>query len=336
MLTAKENFMQCLRGEVPEWVPIFTMGAPIEGIPVADALVEPLLVSEHRARGGGRDIWGVNWVATESTGNAVMPDTSEYILKDIRKWRDVVKAPDLSGIDWEAMCRKDFEDRGIDPSKTAVAVGPGSGYFQQLMAFMGFEEGLCAFYDEPDEVKALFAYLSDFYYEVASKYVEHCKPDVWSILDDTAAWQNPFISLDMYREFLLPLYDRDASIGRERGLPITFHNCGKCEIFLDDLVGIGVTAWNPAQTCNDLAAIKRKYGNRLVITGGWDGRGRLLDDDVTYEEIYESVKKSMDLLAPGGGYCFMGSFLGYPGDEAIARKRTMLYKAVDELSRQYY
>jgi hypothetical protein len=337
MLTAKENYLKCLRGEVPDWVPSYTMGmlGRSDG-PPSDMLVEPRILSEHRMRGGGKDLWGVEYVPTESTGNALIPKTCDFILDDIRKWRDVIKAPDLSGIDWEQMCKDDFKARNLDRSQTAVGMNLHMGYFQTLMSFMGFTNGLCAMYEEPEEVKALFEYLCDFICKVAANYVDYCKPDVWTMMDDTAAWANPFISPDMYRDYLIPLYDRQAKFGRDRGLPISMHNCGKCECFFDDLVKIGVSMWDPAQTCNDLAGVKKKYGNSLVIAGGWDARGRLLENDVTYEEIYESVKKQMDLLAPGGGYCFMGGYLGAVGDESIVKKNELLRKAVADLSHKYY
>jgi len=337
MLSEKDNYLKCLRGEVPDYVPSYTMGMIcVEGGAPSDTLVEPGILSEHRMRGGGKDIWGVEYVPTESTGNALIPKTSDFILDDIRKWRDVIKAPDLSGIDWETMCKKDFEARKIDRSQTAIGMNLHFGYFQTLMSFMGFSEGLVAMYEEPDEVKALFEYLCDFYCTVAEKYVDYCKPDVWTMMDDTAAWANPFISPEMYREFLIPLYDRQAKFGRDRGLPISMHNCGKCECFIDDLVKIGVTMWDPAQTCNDLLGIKKKYGNRLVIAGGWDARDNLLSDDVTYEEIYEYTKGQFDKLTPGGGYCFLGAFLGAVGDEKIVQKNAMLRKAVEELKYKYY
>ena len=58
-------------------------------------------------------------------------------------------------------------------------------------------------------------------------------------MDDTAAWANPFISREMYEEFLIPCHDRWAKMGRDRGLKMTMHNCGKCEGILDLLVDIG-------------------------------------------------------------------------------------------------
>jgi hypothetical protein len=337
MLTEKENFLRCLHGELPEYVPLYTMGMPrYGGGPPPDTMVEPVITMGHHARGGGKDLWGVEYVPTESAGNALIPSNRDFILDDITKWRDVIKAPDLSGIDWEQMCKNDFKAKNVDRTRTAVCMNLHLGYFQTLMSFMGFSNGLCAMYEEPEEVKALFEYLADFYCTVAEKYVDFCKPDVWTMMDDTAAWANPFISPDMYREFLLPLYDRQARFARDRGLPISMHNCGLSACFFDDLVSIGVTMWDPAQTCNDLDAVKKKYGRRLVIAGGWDARDHLLADDVTYDEIYEYTKSRFDRLAPGGGYCFLGGYLGAVGDDRIKAKNAMVGKAVAELRYKYY
>ena len=336
MLTPKENFLKCMRGEIPDWVPTLSMGMKRGVEEPSDVVLEPSIINEHRIRGGGFDLWGVEYVSTESAGNALMPKTCDFILSDIRKWREVIKAPVLTGVDWEKMCKNDCKRLGLDRSKSAVIMVMHIGYFQTLMSFMGFSNGLCAMYEEPEEVKALLEYLCDFYCQVAARYIEYAEPDVFGNADDTAAWANPFISVEMYREFLIPLYDRQFKFARDRGLPISMHNCGKSACFFDDLVRIGVTEWNPAQTCNDLISVKKKYGNRLVITGGWDARDHLLNDGVTYEEIYDSIKRQMDLLAPGGGYCFCGGFMGAVGDKNVFEKNAMVHKAVAELSHMYY
>jgi hypothetical protein len=210
------------------------------------------------------------------------------------------------------------------------------GYFQNLMAFMGFTNGLCAFYEEPDEVKELLNYLCDFYCTVQAKVIDYFNPDVITTMDDTAAWGAPFISPGMYREFILPCHDRQVKVGRDRGLPITMHNCGKAEAFMEDLTGIGVTMWDPAQTCNDIDGVQAKFGNRLVIAGAWDSRGRLLDPDVTEEEIYESVRTTMNHYAKGGGYVFCGGFLGSFDDPEVKRKNDILFRAVKEIGRSFY
>jgi hypothetical protein len=78
---------------------------------------------------------------------------------------------------------------------------------------------------------------------------------------------------------------------------------------------------------NDLDAIKKKYGNRLVIAGGWQPRGRLLESDVSDEEIEESVREVIYRLAPGGGYCFFGGYMGLTGDEESARRNRVVQNA---------
>jgi hypothetical protein len=105
---------------------------------------------------------------------------------------------------------------------------------------------------------------------------------------------------------------------------------------MEDLVGIGVCAWDPAQTSNDLDAVKKKFGNRLVIAGAWDSRGRLLAPDLTDGEIVESVRSVMDRLAPGGGYVFGGGFLGPFTDPEVMRKNNVLTTAAVEYGKSFY
>ena len=101
-LTEKENYLMTLRGECPEWVPIYTFGdMPGSSHAPASVMCEPLILSNFRFAGGGKDVWGVNYVPTRETGNALLPEPNNFILKDIRQWRDVIKAPDISHVDWK-------------------------------------------------------------------------------------------------------------------------------------------------------------------------------------------------------------------------------------------
>ena len=52
--------------------------------------------------------------------------------------------------------------------------------------------------------------------------------------------------------------------------------------------------------------------------------------------IYESIKASMDMLAPGGGYCFAGGYLGAIGDTSVMHKNEMVMRAYGELCTRYY
>ncbi|MBE6913499.1 MAG: veratrol--corrinoid protein metyltransferase [Ruminococcaceae bacterium] len=337
MLKPKENYLKILNGEVPEWVPSYTLFPnPDDVRSCPNVLIEPTPLSEHRIRRGGKDIWGVPYVGCDEAAGAILPEPNKFILEDITKWRDVIKAPDLSDIDWEQLAKKDIERTGIDREYTAVAYNTHMGYFQLLMSFMGFTNGLTALCEEPEECKALLEYISDFYCDVIERSIDFYQPDIYTMMDDTAAWASPFISMDMYKEFFYPLYDRQAKFARDRGIPITFHNCGKSMSFMEEVHKIGVVAWDPAQCCNDLDAFKKKYGSSYVICGGWIGRDSLLGDDVTDEQIYESVRETMNRFAKGGGYIWCGGFLGAVGDEKIARKNAVVRRAVREIGADFY
>ncbi|MCL2125257.1 MAG: veratrol--corrinoid protein metyltransferase [Oscillospiraceae bacterium] len=344
-LTPKENLLRVMSGEIPEWVPSYSYYGPHPGVdedPPNMSVMNSTLFGNRRMGAtpppdGFKDIWGVTCVAVEAVGGFSLPKPGEFILDDIRKWRDIIKAPDFSGVDWEKAAKEDLEKLPYSRDNVALFYGPGGGYFQQLMSFMGFNEGLVAMYEEPEEVKALFDYLHEFYLDIAKKYIEYVNPDVLSLGDDTASERAPFVSPEMFRELLLPYYDDFARLGRNRGIPINFHNCGKSGVYFNDLVRIGITSWEPVQLSNDILEIQKKFGRHLVIGGGWEGRGHLLDPDVTDEEIRASVREAIDKYAPNGGFMFAGAFTpGSTNDEVTKHKNEVLQKEVYDYGHNFY
>ena len=337
-LTERENYLMCLRGQQPEWIPHMGMGGPKRISPTG--MASPSFLMKHMMPNSDHiDIWGVEYVTSPEAAGAYLPKTWDFILDDITKWHDVIKAPDLSGIDWEQMAKKDLERFKPDRVNQATSYGAGGvGFFQHLMSFMGFTEGLCALFEEPEECQALFEYLGDFYCEVCEKSIDYYKPDVLGIVDDTAAWGNPFVSLDMFREFLVPQYKRLAQFAHDRDLVITYHNCGKCESFIDDMVNVvGINEWNPAQNCNDLAAIKAKYGNKLTLCGCINSSQTFIGE-MTDEHIREIVWDVANKYAPGGGFQFMVTFIipDRENNPEMVRREYFVNEVMEEVSHEFY
>ena len=334
-LTEKQNYLMALAGEQPEWIPFNRFDPDVKG-PSAGAS-PAFLMQAMDPNGDHKDIWGVEYITSKEAAGGMIPKTWDFLLDDITKWRDVIKAPDISGYDFEQMAKKDLER--IDRVNQAVAYDAGgNGLFQHLMAFMGFTEGLCALYEEPEECDALFDYLTDFYVDVVKRSIDFYQPDILSLGDDTAAWNNPFISLDMMQHFFIPQYKRLADFAHERNIPITFHDCGKCEIFIPDLVEVvGISGWNPAQNCNDLKAIKKRFGNRLVLTGCINSSQTFEDPEITEEEIYDIVWDVANTYAPGGGFSFQAFFIiPDPTDQHALWKKKTVYKAMEDVSKVFY
>lgn len=339
-ITEKENYLMLLRGEQPYWIPQYTFG-PMPGAarPCTSILFQLPFIGDFRKHGGGKDVWGVNYVGSDSTMQALLPEPGNFILDDITHWHDVIKAPDLSDIDWEGQVKKGLDElysMGVKREDSAIEYNMHSGYFQDLVGFMGFENALCAMYEEPEEVAALMNYICDWYTTVEANVIDILKPDVIGLADDISTWRSPFMSEPMYRELFYPCHDREAKFARDRGLPITMHCCGEAMEFIADWVEMGVNAWDPAQLSNDIEAVQKKYGNKLAIMGAWDARGRLIEPDCTDEEIRQSVRDTMDKYAQGGGFGWCGGYLAAKGDVEMNRRNGVLFEEVNSYGDTFY
>jgi hypothetical protein len=350
-ITPKENYLRLARGEMPEYITNFTMGGmwPPTGTPTirhAEAMAGPTIffVFPQPDENGNRpnewrDLWGVPYVANAETGFAGLPKPGEFILEDVTKWDKVIKRPEhvrpADDYDWEAMAK---EGTGhIDRETTAVMTMVGDGPFQFLMGAMGFTEGLIALSEEPEAVEELFNFLGDFYEPYIAKIMDAYKPDLLYLGDDTASKYAPFFSVQTFKRLFKPVYARYGKIAKERGIPIQFHNCGKAEAFIEDYIDIGVKYWDPAQTTNDLVGIKEKYKGQFNIVGGFDFVPDLRYNQVTEDEVRAKVRETIDTLAPGGGYAFLGGYLGRADELDIAAQiNTWINDEVDTYGYTFY
>jgi uroporphyrinogen-III decarboxylase len=324
-LTEKENYLRMLNGEFPEFLPRFDMmnWMGLSGLNFGKVLPNGNRVTE----------FGVEMVSVADAEGGPIPVPGKFILKDITKWRDVIKAPDLKEVDWEAQAAKDLKDKDRTNNPYMMFAGD---FFQALMGFMGFTEGLCAMYEEPDEVYALFDYLCDYYIEKYKNYLLYYKPDGMYLGDDTATKLNPFISPDMHKRLIKPFQKREADLARENGLPIQMHNCGRCEDFIEDWLDIGVSAWDPAQVTNNLIGIKKKYGRRLCLAGCWDSSGPASWTSTSDEILKDELAKYVDTYAPGGGFMYTAYVMGAVGDEVAKRKKDIIQQFYEDYARDWY
>ena len=330
-LSEKENFLRTVSGETPEYVPVFRM---MEWMFSSSALRPPL--SGPGAAGGHTNLFGVEFVSEPTAGGGALPKPGVFILDDIRKWRDVIKRPPiLDEIDWEKVAKKDLDNR--DPAfLRLVEGGITMGYFQALMSYMGFTNGLIACIEEPEEVKELLNFLLEINLETGKKYIEYYKPDMFYGLDDIAHERAPFVSEDVFLDLFEPVWRAEMAPFKELGLPAQHHNCGYFEQFVPYIVDMGYNSWDPAQDSNDILGIKERYGGKLTVCTGVTGNGFCSWPETTEEQVRAEVRRVMDLYAPGGAYCFSGSILGPIGDEATATRNSWIRDEYEQHKFKYY
>jgi len=329
-LSPKENYLRLLRGEVPEYVPSMMDGSSFGGPRFGPDL------------GGVFSDWGENSEMLDMFGvpyvrdlNGPIPKPGAFILEDITKWRDIIKRPAiLDNIDWQYLA--DTQLPQWDPN-TFLSGGAsvGNGYFQLLVSFMGFDNGLIACFEEPEEVKDLLNFILDMNVELAKNFIYYFHPETGGGADDIAHERAPFVSIEMFEDIFEPMWRQSIAPYVESGAYTSHHNCGMFETFVPYIVDMGYNAWNPAETMNDLVAIKQKFP-KLALCGGFNGNDYVCSPEATEEGIRAYVREVCDLYAPGGGYAFGGYMLAPPGDPVAAERMAWMYDEFEKIRYSYY
>ena len=253
----------------------------------------------ERPRGSGKDWFGVDWTfVPEVSAPMVTPGTKR--LTDISRWRQFLKFPDLNSIDWasKAAIETSKWDRENKISFMMIINGP----FERLHALMGFEDAFVAMYEEPEIVHELLDAIVDYKIELVNIVAEYYKPDVLCMHDDYGTNDRLFMSLDLWREFFKPATKKVVDAVHAKNMFYEHHSCGFIEPLIPELVELGIDAIDPLQVTNDIAGLKKAYQDCLTFVGGFDTQGVFDRIGVTEEEIRAEVRRTLDLLAPGGSY----------------------------------
>lgn len=324
-LTPKENYLRMCRGEEIEYIPTHNMWSePIyDEVPLKTFGCMNRLYADDMKPGAKlfHDNWGVEYTSVPSANGGFIPvgtHTGKYLIEDIYHWRDYIKEPHFyDDIDWERVAQEELSQ--IDRKRTAVVNGIPVSIFQSLMALMGFNEGLINLYEEPELCKEILDFEVDYVLPHIEKCFDIYKPDLFYIIDDTATQRAPFMSLEMFREMILPYYKKICKKAIDNGVPLLYHNCGLCEPYLQDMIDLGVRYWDPAQPVNDLHRIQKTFGEKynFSIVGAFDWKEPETWPEVSEEYVREQVRQNIDEYAPYGHFLAAPGIIGMLGDPLI-------------------
>ena len=295
-MTPKENILAAFRGEAHDYVPNFFTDLDYCGATALTFDAGPLE--------GGYDEFGVLWETSVSAGGQACPITLDPVLKDITEWREKVRFPDIDVFDWEATAQRQIG--GADRANRLVEFQMWSGPFERLTHLMGFENALCAMYEDPEEVAALMDAITDYKIAVLRKAKQYYDPDLVTTLDDVATERGLFMSPSLYRELIGPAHKRFNDAAREMGIIPLIHCCGKCEDIIPDFIEEGYAAWTSAQPSNDIRTILADTIGRLAVVGGFDTNGFPARPDSTEEEMRAEVRRCIHDYAEFPNYIFFG------------------------------
>lgn len=239
----------------------------------------------------GYDQYGVFWtLPMGQMGAFPVHDDVHRVLKDITKWREVVKRPVVPKDPgyWAMLKAKaDATDR---TQQYACALHP-QGVFERLHALMGMEDTFANFYEEPEEMHALIDFITDVELEFAHLMVERVGIDAVHHHDDWGATENSFLSPDMFEEFLLPAYKKIYGYYKENNVLVVHHNDGYSANLVPFMIEMGVDIWQGVIPTNDIPMLCGKYGGQITFMG--EIESRLCDvPDWTPELVKQEVERA--------------------------------------------
>ena len=170
----------------------------------------------------------------------------------------------------------------------------------------GAENWAIDLYMHPEFSNALHEKLSEIWI-AAGNYVldavgEYC--DIVIFADDLGTQNQPWLSPQMFRERIKPLYKKMIeSFKRKTRAKVAIHTCGSVYELIDDLIEAGIDILNPVQANAknmEPEKLKKKAGDHLVFWGGIDTHVVLPTG--TVEDVKDEVRKKIACFGRGGGY----------------------------------
>ncbi len=296
-MNQKEQFLSALKNEKPvKW-----MGYGFKAFPPFFPLViDPVTVLDAAYRGESYvDLWGATWRHLDSDPGAIPMVTQENkVIKDLKHWRDYVKFPDLSNLDWSEAKQ---QIANMDRSTTFVMIPSFYGPFERAHCLMPFEEVLVNMYIEPELMYDLFSALTDWKLEAMRLVIDNLQPDIIHSHDDWGDRRRLFFSPEVFRTLLKPHYKRLYDYIKSRGVLVQHHCDGVAKGLEMDMVEIGIDMWQGVIPQNDITAIQKNIDGKMLLMGGVDQT--LFDNEVLDEKlIRDEVRRAIDEYAPGGAF----------------------------------
>ena len=250
----------------------------------------------------GKTFWGVERAGLHYGRPMSHP------LSGVETVEEVLEYPHWPSPDW-------FDFSGLQErceawQDYAIIGGPWVVVFTDATELVGMDEFFIKMYTHPDVMLAVIRKVSDFYYELATRFFEAVgdRLDIFFFGDDMGTQRSLLISLKHWRIFCKPDIQRFLDLARQADIKTMFHSCGAIREIIPDLVGLGLDALNPIQVSAngmDLAELKSEFGERLCFHGCVDHQHILPRG--TVDDVRKEVRRVIDIMSPGGGFCLAAS-----------------------------
>ena len=171
----------------------------------------------------------------------------------------------------------------------------------------GTEQALVDFITDDPAGLLLAARRTEINLEVTRRTIEAADGGVdflW-MGEDLGTQISPMISLDLYRKHIQPFHQRFVDLAKAHDLPVMMHCCGSSSWAFEDFIEMGISVVDTLQPeATNMAPeyLKKTFGGRLAFHGCISTAGPVATG--TAAEIIDYCRQTLDIMMPGGGYCF--------------------------------
>ena len=262
--------------------------------------------------GSDEDIWGVrrgSVTVPTGDGSETYREVTESPLASAQTVEEIDGYPGWPSPEWfdysviEAQC-EEIRRRG----RVAVFVGDRLNRLAQLkpaMYLRGVEQIFVDIALSPDLAQAIFRNIRSFYRSYAERIFDAAggKLDLLLTGDDFGTQNGPFLSPDMWVEFLGDGFAEYVGIAKAHNVRVMHHTCGSVRPIVPLMMDRGLDVLQsiqPEASDMDPRTLKADFGHRLAFHGGISIQRTLPFG--TPEDVRNEVRARVDALAAGGGY----------------------------------
>ena len=268
MLTAKENMREAIRGGKPDRV--------VNQFEALNFQVHPAMMFDKEAVKGGPNVvngWGITRSFPANVPGAFPVHTPELtVVKDIEHWQDYVHAPTTDFTDEQWAIAKSLY-APIDTKKSFSTTLYVSGLFEMTHHLCSIGDALMYYITNPDEMKDLIKYLTDYELRVAEGICANLKPEVLFHHDDWGSEVNSFLPPEMFADFFVDAYKQIYGYYHDHGVEfIIHHGDSYCANLVDYMIEMGIDVWQGCMESNNVPELVKKYQGKITFMGDIDNK----------------------------------------------------------------
>ena len=173
---------------------------------------------------------------------------------------------------------------------------------EMIWRIMGTENVLTKLAEEPTRVAKFIGRLGDFLVGIVEGQVAAAggRLSGMYVWGDIAYDQGMFFSPRYWRDVYKPQLKRICEAAHKAGLKTIYHGCGDASTVFEDMIEVGVDAYNPieAKAGLDVVDLKRQFGRRWAFNGNINVQVLETNDR---EKVCREVLTKLN-AAKGGGF----------------------------------